>query len=155
MSLCPSTVRSSRAVVLQRIGSFAQRLTSHSAEPANAPSSELRRDATHARREQHKRLFWFRRPWLLFRLIQLLLLFQSWFVGLLVIFFPAEELDWTTAQTVLIFSPPLITALVFAPLVLPIFTLIRYVGDFALEKMIEPHHAHEAPELVDLLNDGE
>lgn len=76
---------------------------------------------------QHERLFWLRRPWLLFRAIQLLLLFQSWcvdrsiylvcvgegrfefvdssrrnenqfrFVAMLIIFLPNEESDWCDA----------------------------------------------------------
>ena len=96
-----------------------------------------------ARQNKHKKLFWFNRPNLLFRLIQLLLLFQSWFVALLVIFLPAEQEDWSAAQIVFVFLPPLVTAVTFAPVVLPIFTLIRYVGPYARPDLIKAHEYDE------------
>ena len=115
--------------------------TSHESSPLLSLN-----DDTHAqhRRAQHKRLFWFNRPNLLFRLIQLLLLFQSWFVALLFIFLPAEKHDWTLMQIISCFAPPLLTVVTFAPVVLPIFTLIRYVGPFARPELVKAHEYTDA-----------
>ena len=40
----------------------------------------------------------------------------------------------------MVFLPPLVTVITFAPVVLPIFTLIRYVGPYARQDLIKYRH---------------
>eukprot|EP01114_Cavostelium_apophysatum_P013474 TRINITY_DN3272_c0_g1_i1.p1 TRINITY_DN3272_c0_g1~~TRINITY_DN3272_c0_g1_i1.p1 ORF type:complete len:415 (+),score=50.88 TRINITY_DN3272_c0_g1_i1:154-1398(+) len=77
---------------------------------------------------QHKKLFWFNSPQFLFRLIQVVLLFQAYYFAGWCVYF--NRLNWNVFLKVLPMIPPILTVFFYAPAVLGTFSLIVNIEEF-------------------------
>jgi len=62
---------------------------------------------------------------------------------MLIIFLPNEEVDWSIVQIVFVFLAPVVTVAFFAPFVLPLFALIKNVGELTRRDLLSDKHSQD------------